>query len=316
MTMYNLQELCVELAAPADANSRLCMTVGSMLSHVMSRESLGGHDVGWHVEQVRTAFFEGRTEMYFDEYGRDAGAIFWKRLDDAGEEAMLAGGEAIELDHAPNGEAWIAHCHVRHVGLAALIERAVRDGPLSPVSDIAYARMRRGWRVAKRTRVPVRDREASAGSLPVSRFLARETAAQLRAEALQMLGKARRLGGWLLLACANQAQASRRPAELLDALVTPLRLDQYVEVSASDGSVGAFITYGLLTEDGLARFEQHGAIALCPACFSEGDVLTVTCAGAIADVALQSALAARLCALHRKLRRVVVGTGVAALEAL
>lgn len=316
MTIYTLEELCRALDAPSDKATCLRQLLGLMLPRLAGQNLPDAHGVGWHVGQLCDAFAQGRVEVYFDTYGRPAGSLFWKRLDETGEAALLAGGDAVGLAGAAGGEAWIAHFAVRHVGLPALLRRAAAGGPLSSVADIAYARMRRGWRTAKRLGLPGRLRSASVLSASAGGFFAHGGGGQLRGEALEMLDQARRLGDWLLLASANPVHADRRPAELLAALLTPLQLGQYVEVSAPDGTAEAFLTYGLLTEDGLARLEQHGSTALCPACFSEGDVLAATCAGAASVPGAQWALAERAAALHSGLRRVLTGTGVAALDAL
>ncbi|NOT87771.1 MAG: hypothetical protein HOP03_06280 [Lysobacter sp.] len=316
MTIYTLEELCRALDAPSDKAACLRQLLGLMLPRLAGQNPPGAHGVGWHVGQLCDAFAEGRVEVYFDTYGRPAGALLWKRLDEAGEAALLAGADAAELAGAASGEPWIAHFALHKVGLRALLRRAAVGGPLSPVAEIAYARMHRGWRSAKRLRVPFRLSAAPVPSASASGFLAHGGGGQLRGEALEMLDQARRLGDWLLLASANPVHADRKPAELLDALVTPLRLGQYVEVRAPDGAAEAFLTYGLLTDDGLARLQQHGAAALCPACYSEGDVLAATCAGAASAPGAQSALAAQAAALHTGLRRVLTGTGVAALDAL
>lgn len=316
MTLYTLDELCRVLDVPADPAACLRPLLGLMLPRLAGQGLPGAQGIGWHVGQLCDAHAEGRVEVYFDTYGRPAGALFWKRLDEAGEAALLAGGDAAELPGAAGGEAWIAHFTVQKVGLPALLRRAAAGGPLSALDDIAYARMRRGWRMAKRLRVPARLSAAPLPSASAGGYLANGGGGQLRGEALEMLDQARRLGDWLLLAAANPVHAGRKPAELLDALVTPLRLGHYVEVSAPDGNAEAFLTYGLLTEDGLARLQQYGTTALCPACFSEGDLLAATCAGAAAAPGVQAALAERVAGLHPGLRRVLTGTGVAALDAL
>ncbi len=316
MTIYTLEELCRAVDAPSDKAACLRQLLGLMLPRLAGQHQPGAHGVGWHVEQLCHAFAEGRVEVYFDTYGRPAGSVFWKRLDDAGEAALFAGADAAEVAGAASGEAWIAHFAVHHIGLPALLRRAAAGGPLSSVDDIAYARRRRGRRAAKRLRVPVRFSVAPMLRASSSDFLARDGGGQLRGEALEMLDQARRLGDWLLLASANPVHANRQPAELLAALETPLRLGHYLEVSAPDGTAEAFLTYGLLTDDGLARLQQHGATALCPACFSEGDVLAATCAGAVSAPSAQLALAERAAALHSRLRRVLMGTGVAALDDL
>ncbi len=316
MTLYTLEELCRALDAPSDKAVCLRQLLGLMLPRVSGQDVPGAHGVGWHVGQLCDAFAEGRVEVYFDTYGRPAGSLLWKRLDETGEAAVLAGADAAEVACAASGEAWIAHFSVRHVGLPVLLRRATVGGPLSSVAEIAYARMRRGWRMAKRVRVPARASAVPMPSAATSGYLVNGGGGQLRGEALEMLDHARRLGDWLLLASANPVYAERTPADLLAALETPLRLGHYLEVSAPDGTAEAFLTYGLLTEDGLARLKQQGPTALCPACFSEGDVLAATCAGAASVAGAQSALADRVAALHPKLRRVLMGTGVAALDAL
>jgi hypothetical protein len=316
MTIYTLEELSRVTDLPSDKAVRLRQMLGMMLPRVAGQDSPGGHGVGWHIGQLCDAFAEGRVEVYFDAYGRQAGALLWKRLDDAGEAALLAGADAAELASAASGEPWIAHFAVRHVGLPALLQRAAAGGPLSSITEIAYARMRRGWRMAKRVRVPARLSAAPTDSASAGGFLANGGGGQLRGEALEMLDQARRLGDCLLLASANPVYAGRRPADLLAALETPLRLGHYVEVSAPDGTAKAFLTYGLLTEDGLARLQHQGPSALCPACFSEGDVLTATCAGVAPAHVAQSALAERAAALYPGLRRVLTGAGVATLDAL
>ncbi len=251
-------------------------------------------------------------DAYFDTYGRPMGSLFWKLLDEAGEAAMLAGADAVELAGAINGEAWIAH-FAACSGLRALLAHATADGPLSSITEIAYARMRRGRRMAKRLRVPVRARVRKA---PASSFLAHDSGRQLRGEAVEMLAQAHRLGDWLLLAIANPVYADRPVGDLLAALEIPLQLGHYVEVRAPDGYLEAFMTYGLLTEDGLARLEKHGPTALCPACFSEGNVLAATCAGAAPVSEASSTLAEQAAGLHPRLRRVLTGSGIAALDAI
>jgi hemolysin-activating ACP:hemolysin acyltransferase len=313
MTIYTLEELSRVVDAPSDAAIRLRQVLGLMLPRVAAQPLPGGHGVGWHVGQIREAFAEGRVELYFDTYGRHAGALFWKRLDEDGETALLAGANAVELDDAASGEAWIAHFSAQHIALPALL-RAAAGGPLSSVADIAYARIRQGWRMAKRLRVPAHWGSAPAPSASADDFLARER--HWHRDIADMLNHARRLGDCLLLASANPVHAERTPADLLAALVTPLQLGQYVEVSAPDGTADAFLTYGLLTRDGLARLDQQGAAALCPACFSEGDVLAAICAGAAPVPGAQSALAERVAALHPGLQRALMGSGVAALDAL
>jgi hemolysin-activating ACP:hemolysin acyltransferase len=316
MTLYTLEELNRVLDLPSDKATLLHQTLGLMLPRLTRQTLTGIHAVGWHIGQLRDAFAEGRVEVYFDAFGRIAGSLIWKRLDEAGEAALLAGAEAVELSGSASGEAWIADFNVQHAALRALLQRAVAGGPLSSLVDIAYARMRRGWRTAKRIRVPVRPGLASAPSTSASAFLASGGGGQLRGEALEMLHDARRLGEWLMLISANPVHAGRQPDELLAALVTPIRLGQYVEVCGPDGTAKAFLSYGLLSEDGLTRLQQQGATALCPACFSEGDVLAATCAGAAPSSEAQSALAERAAALHAGLRRVLTRTGVAALDAV
>jgi hemolysin-activating ACP:hemolysin acyltransferase len=316
MTLYTLEELNRILDLPSNRAALLRQTLGLMLPRLARQALTGTHAVGWHIGQLCDAFAEGRVEVYFDTFGRIAGSLMWKRLNEADEAALLAGAEAVELAGSATGEGWIAHFSVQHAGLPTVLRRAVADGPLSAVGDIAYARMRRGWRTAKRLRVPARPNLASASSAFMGAFLSQGGGGQLRGEALEMLHDACRLGEWLLLIRANPAHAQRQPDELLAALVTPIRLGQYIEVRGPDAAAEAFLTYGLLTEDGLSRLQQQGATALCPACFSEGDVLTATCAGAVPGSQAQSALAERAAALHAGLQRVLTRTGVAALDAV
>lgn len=309
MTLYSLGSLARVLDAPGGEEARLRRLVGLMLPRVVAQVPGAARTVGWHVAQIVRAFAEGRAECYFDAFGRPAGSLMWKRLDAAGEEALGEGSEVVALDDAADGDAWVAHL-VAHAGLRALLRHAVAAGPLATLPDIAYARMCRGWRIAKRLRIP--QRTAVAAPPPPAGFLADGGGGQMRGEAIEMLAQAERLGDWLLLVGAHPHHADRPPAELLAALSTPLRLDQWIDVVGPDGATTAFMAYGLLTGDGVSRFRREGATALCPACFSEGDVLTATCAVAV-DADAAARLAERAAALHPGLRREPEGDGVPAL---
>jgi hypothetical protein len=310
MTIYTLEELARVADAASDASLRQRQTLGLLLPRIAGQLAPDGPGVGWHVAQLQQAIAEGRAQVYFDTYGRQAGAMFWKRLDEAGEAALLAGGDAAVLAHAPDGEAWMAHFSVQHIALSALLRHAA-VGALADVEELAYARIRRGWRMAKRLRVPAHWRRAAPRAEAADDFLKRER--HWHRDIADMLDHARRMGDCLILAGANPAYADLSPADVLAALETPLQRGQYLEQTAADGSVAAFMTYALLTDDGLARLRQQGASALCPACFSEGDVLAATCAGAVDDPPAQAALAQQVAALYPQLTRALDGTGVAAL---
>lgn len=310
MTIYTLEELARVVEAPADADVRRRQALGLLLPRIAGQLPADGPGVDWHVAQLQQAIVDGRAQLYFDTYGRQAGAMYWKRLDEASEAALLDGGDAAVLAHAPDGEAWIAHFSVRHIALSALLRHAAL-GALGDVEELAYARIRRGWRMAKRLRVPRHWRSASPRPADADAFLKRER--HWHRDILDMLDHARRMGDCLVLASANPVYAKLPLADLLAALETPLQRGQCVQQIAADGSVAAFMTYGLVTEDGLARLRRQGASALCPACFSEGDVLAATCAGAVDDPQTQAAFAQQVAALHPRLRRALDGSGVAAL---
>jgi hypothetical protein len=313
MSLLTLDELSRLLGVPAVNDADLACMLGLMLPRLVERHPLGTRDVAWHIDEIVRARDEGRIALYFDAYGRLAGTLFWKRLDDEAEAALLAGGDPVELAASASGTPWIAHLDAHKVELSCLLRRAAADGPLASMADIAYARIRRGWRIAKQVRLPSRWQAGRGAPTPGNGFLASGGGGQMRGEAQDMLAEARRLGEWLLVSRNCAAHAQRRPAALLDALVMPLRLGHYLETRAPDGRLEAFMTYGLLTDEGLDRFRHHGATALSPACFSEGDVLTALCAGATRSPDAEATLVDRVATLHPGLRRDLRDAGLAAL---
>ncbi|MEW6703787.1 MAG: hypothetical protein AB1430_02925 [Pseudomonadota bacterium] len=313
MTVYTLGDLHGVLGIAPSPQARLRQLVGLLLPQMIEQGPPLRRSAGWHVAEIRTAVEHGRADVFFDDYGRPAGSLLWKWLDDAGEAAVLAGAEVTETQAAAQGSAWVAHFHARHVGLRHVL-RCVQPAIAARAEEIAYARVRNRRRTAKQVRVPQLRAARRACSQPS--FLGRDAGRQLRAEAIALLSEAQRLGDWLLLATGNQVFARWAPSDLLAALLMPLRLGNFVEVPGPDDTLHAFLAYGLLTPDGLERLARQGPMALSPACFSEGDVMAALCAGAAEDASVEAELALRVARRHAGQRRMLRGAGIAALDRL
>lgn len=325
MTIYTLEELGRLVGAPDDASSHQRRLLGLLVPRMVMTGGTDPQPSGWHLEQLLQDMAEGRAEVYFDAYGRPCGSMVCRRLCAETHARVLAGAPPVAVAvadvarMAPAREAgadWVVHFATRHVDARQVLRRALR-GPLAGLQEIAYVRTCRGQRMAKQLRLPrLVSAKADAVEAPERHFLRRDAARQLRGEATALLEEAWRLGDWLLLSCSRRPYSLNRLVDVLAALEMPLRRAQYLEVRNQHGDLEALLTYGLLTQQGWQRWHEQGALALSPACFSEGAVLTATCAAAHSSSTAHTRLGTQAAMLHPGLRRSFIGTAVPDMEAL
>lgn len=313
--MYTLREFCGFLDVPSETRCRE-VALGLTLARFVEKRPTASNCLSWHVDQIYQALDENRLELYFDAYGRWVGSLYWKYLDVHVEAAVRAGTDPFDLASKDSGEPWIAYFEAIKTNLLPLLRRAAAVGPLSFIDRVAYARIRNGRRVHRRAHIPARIGSAATAPSSAEDFLAKDRGGKQLCEALEMLSKARRLGEWALLSSASQTGGRQNLVNFVNCVTVPLLLGQYLEVRTLDDELEAFLAYGLLTEEGLARFRLKGSSALCPACYSEGDVVTAICAGTVSSRAAQVSLAAQATALHGDARRELKGTGVLALDSV
>ncbi len=313
MSLLSLDELLSVLGRELDAHKRFAVLAGICLPRWIDRGIAPQQSLHWHLARLQRAHELGQVQVLFDEYGRHAGSIIWTCLDDAAEENMLAKGpDAIDAQQfAKQGNAWMLDLDVR-LFLADAILKYTRQLLAAQVDELAYVRIKRRQRIAKRLAGLQRaSQQRAATATSTKPFLHTDSGRQLKHEAQAFITAMQQLGECFLLLAQAPSHSAKALSSIGAAIRFPLTLGQCLTTYSAQGQLTGLMSYAWLTQEAQQRLREQGPSALSPSCMNEGETLVGLCGWAV-DEAGAAALAAALEQLHSDLPRSFAGAGLPA----